>query len=225
MEEVLATPELLAGPEGRRLEELLDRPPIAVAAEALDSLAEADSPRGILAVASLPRGGVDRLPAEAGGLYLFAEGIQDPGNVGAIARAAEAAGATGLALSPGSAHPNHPRALRASAGSLLRLPVAVDARPDRLDERLAGLAPRWLALVPSGGEPLYEETFAGTTVIALGAEGPGLSSGLAGRAERRLTIPLAAPVESLNVAVAAALALFEARRRRKATPSPPPPPG
>jgi len=216
LETVLATPELLASAAGRKLARALPEPPLAVAAELLADLADADSPRGVLAVARLPRGGVAALPLGEDALYLYLDGLQDPGNLGALARVAEAAGAAGLALSPGSAHPNHPRALRASAGSLLRLPVAVDATADALAAHLASLvpAPRWAALVPRGGVDLWQAPLAGPLVLAVGAEGPGLSPAAAARADLRLTIPMEPPVESLNATVAAALVLFEARRRR-----------
>ncbi|HYG62440.1 MAG TPA: TrmH family RNA methyltransferase, partial [Thermoanaerobaculia bacterium] len=74
--------------------------------------------------------------------------------------------------------------------------------------------PRWAALVPRGGEGLYSASLAGTLVLAVGAEGPGLSPALGERAGLRLTIPIEPPVESLNATVAAALVLFEWRRRR-----------
>ncbi len=222
LEEVLIAPGFLAGrPEdeelGRALAALAE-PPLEVAAELLDELGDADSPRGLLAVARLPRGGVEALPQRPDGVYVFLERLQDPGNLGAVARAAEAAGAAGLALSPESAHPNHPRALRGSAGSLLRLPVAVGVEPDALDRHLAagpaGLRPRWAALVPRGGETLWKVPLDGALVLAVGSEGQGLSEEILRRADLGITIPLAAPVESLNAAVAAALVLFEVRRRR-----------
>jgi RNA methyltransferase, TrmH family len=211
LEEVLATPDFLETSEGRRLARSF--PPLAVSPEVLADLTDADSPRGLLAVVRLPRSGVEALPVRPGGSYLYLDGLQDPGNLGALARVAEAAGAAGLALSPGCAHPNHPRALRASAGSLLRLPVAVAADPPALDTRLAAARPRWLALVPRGGEDLYHARLDGTLVLALGAEGQGLSAPLLARAGLRLTIPMAPAVESLNVTVAAALVLFEVRWR------------
>ncbi|HVR08226.1 MAG TPA: TrmH family RNA methyltransferase [Thermoanaerobaculia bacterium] len=231
IETVMATAEFLASPAGGALAAGLPRPPLTVEARLLDELADADSPRGLLAVAQLPRGGVETLPVRAGGIYLFVEGLQDPGNLGALARVAEAAGAAGMALSPGTVHPNHPRALRASAGSLLRLPVALGVEPDLLDRHLsqaspmapASPAPRWAALVPRGGDDLYggaDLDAAGgwrdTLVLALGSEGPGISPALLARATLRLTIPVAPPVESLNATVAAALTLFELRRRRRA---------
>lgn len=220
---VLVTPGFLASAEGREIGRALEArrvETLEVEPGLLQEMTDADSPRGILAVASLPRRGVEALPVRDGAVYLYLEGLQDPGNLGALARVAEAAGAAGLALSPGTAHPNHPRALRASAGSLLRLPVAVGAEPGDLDRHLATVRPRWAALVPRDGEDLYRASLEGTLVLAVGAEGPGLSpavAGWAGRAGLRLTIPIAPPVESLNATVAAALVLFEWRRRRLAS--------
>lgn len=213
LDEVLATPPFLETAEGRRLVRSLPLPPLEVSPDVLEDLTDADSPKGVLAVARLPRAGVGFLPVREGHPYLYLDGLQDPGNLGALARVAEAAGAAGLVLSPGCAHPNHPRALRASAGSLLRLPVAVGAEPGDLDLHLAPAAPRWAALVPREGESLYRASLAGTLILAVGAEGPGLSAALLDRVRLRLTIPMEPPVESLNATVAAALVLFEARRR------------
>jgi TrmH family RNA methyltransferase len=232
LETVLATREFLESVPGRALAAELPSPPLVVEPRLLADLADADSPRGLLAVARLPRAGVEALPVCPGDVYLYVEGLQDPGNLGALARVAEASGAGGMALSAGAAHPNHPRALRASAGSLLRLPVAVGVAPDLLDRHLAqattaaaaggeapcrGEAPVWVVLVPRGGTDLYEVSAAAlesTLVLALGSEGQGVSDGLLARAGLRLTIPMAPPVESLNATVAAALTLFELRRRR-----------
>lgn len=213
LETVLATPAWLATPEGRTLAPNLPFL-LEVAPELLDEITDADSPHGVLAVARFPRSGSAALPVHMGGVYLYLDGLQDPGNLGALARVAEASGATALALSPGTVHPNHPRALRASAGSLLRIPVAVGARIEDLDQRLAPARPRWMALDPRDGVGLWQASLDGTLVLVLGAEGPGLSSALLGRADLRLTIPIEPPVESLNATVAAALVLFEVRRRR-----------
>jgi TrmH family RNA methyltransferase len=208
---VLATPGFLAGGERELLGEL-GAPPIEIAPRILDQLTDADSPRGLLALAHLARDGAEQLPVVEGGVYLYLAGLQDPGNLGAVARVAEATGVAGLALSPECVHPNHPRALRASAGSLLRLPVAVDTGPEALDRRLAALGPGWVALEPCGGESLWESALTRPLVIAVGAE-RGLDPEVARRCGRRLTIPVAAPVESLNASVATALVLFEIRRR------------
>ncbi len=211
---VLATPDFLATPTGRRLADRLQEAPLEVEARLLDEIADSDSPRGIVGVVHLSRGDARALPAVDDGVYVYAEGVQDPGNLGALARVAEASGAAGLALSAGCVHPNHPRALRASAGSLLRLPVALGASADQLDHRLERLRPKWVALMPDGGRNLYRQELAGCLVVAVGAEGPGLSDRIRERSEVRVTIPVEASVESLNTTVAAAVVLFEVRRRR-----------
>lgn len=216
--EVLATPQYLESPAGQALMRRVSFPPLEVDAAVLASLADADSPQGVLATVELPRLPTEDLPLIAGAVYVYADALQDPGNLGALARVAEATGAAALALAPGSVHPNHPRALRASAGSLLRMPTAREVTPEALARRLRALDARWVCLVPAGGESLYEADLSGTLVLALGAEGPGVSQGVLERAERRITIPLRPPVESLNVTVAAAVTLFEVLRRRGGTP-------
>jgi TrmH family RNA methyltransferase len=211
LDTVLATPAALTRPEGRALAASLRRAPLEVDPELLDRLGDADSPRGWLAAARLPRRGADTLDPAPEALILYADGVQEPGNLGALARVAEAFGASALALSPGSVHPNHPRALRAAAGSLLRLPVAIGVTVEALDARCAQ-RPLWIALDAHGGSPpgaLPPE--AGTAVLAAGSEGHGLSGAVAARADLRWTVPLEPPVESLNVAVAVGIALHALR--------------
>ena len=212
LESVLATPRFLSGAEGRRLLAGLRRAPLEVDEERLAELCDADSPRGVLALARLPRAGAEALPPRPSGPVLYLDGLQDPGNLGAIARVAEAFAASGLALAPGCAHPNHPRALRASAGSLLRLPVAREVDVAALDQRLRAARPLWAALEAHGGAPPGRGAVRDRAlVVALGAEGPGLSAPVARRCDLRWTLALAGGVESLNVAVAAAVTLYALR--------------
>ena len=215
LQDLLATPEFLETEEGRALAARLPHPPGLATTDALAPVFDADSPKGVAAVVELPRFGVGALPRRRDGVYLYLDGLQDPGNLGALVRTAEAAGVAAVALGPGCAHPNHPRALRASAGSLLRLPVAREVEADRLADHLDEIGPRWTALATRGGEPLWEADLAGARVLALGAEGPGLSPAVEARCDLRLTIPLQPPVESLNATVAASLVLFELQRRRR----------
>jgi TrmH family RNA methyltransferase len=211
LDSVMATPDALARPAGRALAAALRRPPLEVDPALLDRLADADSPRGWLAAARLPRRGAETLAPAPGALLLYLDGVQEPGNVGALARVAEAFGAEALVLAPGCAHPNHPRALRAAAGSLLRLPVAIGVTVAALDARCAG-RPTWIVLDAHGGGPPAALAAGGRTVVlAAGAEGPGLSAPVAARADLRWTLPLAPPVESLNVAVAVGIALHALR--------------
>ncbi|TMF19508.1 MAG: RNA methyltransferase [Chloroflexi bacterium] len=128
--------------------------------------------------------------------------VQDPGNVGAICRTAAAAGAPALVVLPGSADPYGPKAVRASAGNVFRLQVAKARWKD-----LGGL--EGYGAAPSGGAPLAEAPIESAGMIVLGSEAHGLS-----RNDLKLvTVPLTEGVESLNVAAAAALILFEIRRR------------
>ena len=197
---------------------------VAIDPERLREQADADAPQGIAAIAEPPptwKTAESPAPAPGPGLHLYADGIQDPGNLGAMARSAEAAGAASLLLSPGAARPGHPRALRASAGSLLRIPLWTDVDVDRLAPRA-----RCLALTPRlpdrdprpafrlfSGDPLPSGLAPdGPIVVAVGGESRGISPPLLARADLLLSIPTAAAVESLNATVAASLALFELRR-------------
>jgi TrmH family RNA methyltransferase len=129
--------------------------------------------------------------------------VGDPGNVGTLLRAADAFGA-GIALSEGCADPTGAKAVRASMGSLFRVPVS------GFDE----LAGRRIALVPKGGIPLPELDSSGEVVFVLGAEREGLSPEVLGRCDERASIPQPGGGESLNVAMAGAIALYELACRK-----------
>jgi TrmH family RNA methyltransferase len=213
---VLATPDLLAA--APPLLERLRRPPLAVAPALLDELADADSPRGVVATVSLPDKSLDDLSrivsrAAEPVVLVLADGLQDPANLGALARTAEAAGAAALLATRGTAGWRHPRALRASTGSLLRLPVLADTTPAHMREVLAPFGFTWVALETRGGEDVYHAELGARVVVMVGAEAAGLSPTSQTLADRRITIPLAPGVESLNAHVAAAVVLFELRRR------------
>jgi TrmH family RNA methyltransferase len=148
-------------------------------------------------------------------LVVIAVDVQDPGNVGAIARVAEAGGATGLIAAGASADPFGWKALRGSMGSSLRLPLAA-ATADAALAEARRFRCRIIAAVPRDGRPLYDVDLTGAVAILIGGEGPGLVGGVADAADERITIPMDAPVESLNTAVAAAVIVYEARRQRTA---------
>lgn len=214
LEFVLATESFLESVAGRSLAATLPHPPIPIRPKLLDAIADSDSPRGVVALAERPVRDIAALEPRDHGTYLYLDGVQDPGNVGAVARVAEAAGARAIILGPGCAAANHPRALRGSAGSLLRVPTARASGVGAVDAALEALQPTWVALATRDGEDLYRASLDGTLVLALGAEGSGLSAESRARAERALTIPLQSGVESLNVATSAAVVLFELLRRR-----------
>jgi TrmH family RNA methyltransferase len=178
-----------------------------VAERLVRSVSALESPEGILAVARRPEHPREEL--EATGLVPVCVGIQDPGNLGAIARVGEAAGASAIVLSRGSADPFSPKALRGSMGSLLRVPVfEIDDLP-WLRERGFRLA----ALVPREGADFRTVDWKPPVALLLGGEASGLPETMVASADLKVTIPMLGAVESLNVATAAALVLYEANRR------------
>jgi TrmH family RNA methyltransferase len=145
----------------------------------------------------------DDLPRGTRAVVLALWHVSDPGNVGTLIRTADAFDAS-IALSPGSADPTGPKALRASAGAIFRVPTA------RFDD--AG-RPR-VGLVAEGGTPLAELELGDAVTFVLGAEREGLPDDLLRDCDALATIPQSEQAESLNVAVAGAIALYEARRIR-----------
>ncbi len=177
------------------------------------SLSEAETSQGILALARRPVLDAERL---FGGtpLVLLADEVQNPGNLGGLLRTTEAAGASGAILTEGCADPFAWKALRGSMGSAFRLPllrgVTIEAALDALEAR--GVA---VLATAADGERRYDEAdLRGPVALVVGSEGRGLPPAVRERASCRLRVPLAGPVESLNVGVAAALVLFEAARQR-----------
>lgn len=181
---------------------LFDRLPGAetVSPDLMRGLSTLAHPARVVAVfrrADLPAG-LDR----ALGLALWR--VADPGNVGTIVRVADALGPAFVALSSGCADPTGPKALRASAGAIFRVPLGpfADAPGPRI------------GLVPTGGVPLPELELGERATFLLGAEREGLPEDAVAGCDALATVPQSAQVESLNVAAAAAIALYEWRRRR-----------
>jgi TrmH family RNA methyltransferase len=189
--------------------------PRLVSRAVLERLADSKTPQHLIAIARRRDVPVAEILGRPGPI-VFVFGIQDPGNLGAIVRVAEAAGGAGVVAAPGSADFFHPRAVRGSAGSVLRIPVSgrVSFEPFASDAKSAG---RSIAgAVAAGGENPFEAPLEANTVLVVGAEGPGLPAGAYRYLDRRLTIPMSAPVDSLNAAVAAALLLYSPSLARRA---------
>ena len=182
----------------------------------MSAISPVRSPSPVVALTDAPDldgdAAVARLFERGTPLVVIGHGIQDPGNVGAIVRVAEAAGATGVVVGTASADPFGWKAVRASMGSVLRLPLAADTAAGLDAARRYGC--RIIAMLPHEGKPIYEEDFRRPTAIVVGSEGAGLPAGLIDSADERATIPMQTPVESLNAAVTAAIVLYEARRQR-----------
>ncbi len=179
---------------------------VEVSTRVLSRLSDLASTRALVALAPVPS---STLKALAGSkLILLLDGLQDPANVGAILRAAEAFAAGGVVLTPGTASPFAPKAFRASAGSALRVPVVKDV--------LSTDAVRWVratgatlagADAHDGREPEALRALA-PLVLAIGSEGRGLSAPVFDALDLRVRIPLSPRVESLNAAVATGILLY-----------------
>ncbi len=171
------------------------------------------TPQPVVATARLPEDSLDRVLAPAEGLVLGLLDVGDPGNVGTLIRACEAAGVRGVLIGSGTADPYGPKTVRASAGSVLRVPVASIADDDV--EELGALGWSVVATVGDGGEPLDAHEWAAATVVLVGNEAAGLSRETVARADGAVTIDHERSVESLNVAIAGALVMFDWRRRAR----------
>jgi TrmH family RNA methyltransferase len=168
----------------------------------------------IVAVADRPVWSLDALFANRPPLVVIAAGVQDPGNLGAIVRVAEAAGASGLLAAGACADPFGWKAVRGSMGSALRLPIAISASPLEAVAEARRRGCRIVATVARRGSALHDTDLTGPLAVLVGREGSGLDRSVSAASDVRVTIPMQPPVESLNAAVATAVIVYEARRQR-----------
>jgi TrmH family RNA methyltransferase len=209
------SPALEATPRGAALKTALAAAGVPLAAmddRALAELADTEHPQGVIAVIEPPAWTLEALAPRAGEVVVVLDGVQDPGNVGAIARTALGLGASGLIALKGTAELTNPKVLRGSMGALFRLPAV-----STTDEACLAWAARVgaaLWVTDSAGERPGGQRLTAAVALVLGNEGSGIRPELERVATRRLAIPLAAGVESLNVAVAAGILLYEVLRDR-----------
>ncbi len=204
------------GTELARLREAADRrgiPVVRVTNAVMDALSPVRSSAGVVAIGARPRHAM-AAAADRPSLLLLVVDVQDPGNLGALVRAAEAGGATGLLVTGASADPFSWKALRGSMGSALRLPIAIVPGVNEAIAIARGLGCRVLAAQPRAALPFTAAPLTGPVALLLGGEGAGLTPEAVAAADAAIAIPMRTPVESLNVAVAAALLVFEAQRQR-----------
>lgn len=176
----------------------------------LGELAATEHPQGIVAVYQPTVWPVAKLAPSRGRPLLVLDGVQDPGNVGTIARTALAFGASGLLALPGTADLTNPKTVRGAAGALFELPHSHGTDADLRHLVTSTSAEVWLTDV--NGAPLEQPSVPGPLALIFGNEGAGVRSELAALASRRVAVPIAATVESLNVAVSAAIVLYQVTR-------------
>jgi len=194
---------------------------VAVSDQVLAAISPVQNPSGVVAIARARPADVRVVMATVTDLplVLVLAGLQDPGNVGAIVRAAAAFGASGVVAIEGSANPFGWKALRGAMGGTFRLPVAAHGRLPEVVDAAVELGVRLVAAVPRNGTPLPKLDLRVPTAIVLGGEGAGVPQATMAAMQEMVTIPMQPPVESLNVAIAAALILYEATRQRQSAPA------
>jgi TrmH family RNA methyltransferase len=182
-----------------------------VTGDVFQSAASTGHPQGIAALVEAPQFGVEDM-FRGVPLVVIAGGLQDPGNLGTLVRSAEAFGATGMMLLPGTVSLWNAKTLRASSGSAFRLPVvALSAEVAFGSLRAHGV--RILAAVAREGD--REQDLRGPSALLIGNEGSGLPEAWIAEADGRITINLPGAVESLNAAIAGSVLLYEAMHQRK----------
>jgi TrmH family RNA methyltransferase len=189
-----------------------------------DSLVPSDSPQGVAALVRLKEFSLDDVMEQerlqVGPIVVLA-GLQDPGNLGTILRSSEAFGSAGVVLGEGTVSPFNSKVVRASAGSVFRLPVihghgkSGTAKLEEVSEKLRTKGVRLIATSSHKGTPLDQADLKSAVAIFFGNEGAGLSREVMSRMDEVIAIPHTAQVESLNAGVAASIVLYEAARQRK----------
>jgi len=189
-----------------------------------DSLVPSESPQGVAALVRLKEFSLDDVlekeRLQVGPIVVLA-GLQDPGNLGTILRSSEAFGSAGVVLGEGTVSAFNSKVVRASAGSVFRLPVihghgkSAAAKLEEVSERLRAKGLRLIATSSHKGTPLDQANLKGATAIFFGNEGAGLPRDVMAKMEEFISIPHTPQVESLNAGVAASIVLYEAARQRK----------
>jgi RNA methyltransferase, TrmH family len=182
--------------------------------EVFQSAVPTETPQGVAALVKLKEFGFDDLFIAPIPLVIVAVGLQDPGNLGTLVRSAEAFGASGLVVAERTVDPLNAKAVRASAGSIFRLPLV----RANLNEALGRLRDRGLRLIATSSHnamPADEAELTGPLALLIGNEGAGLDAAVRKSADATVLIPHSAKVDSLNAGVAASILLYEIARQRK----------
>ena len=183
--------------------------------EVFDHTVATETPQGVAALVKARSFALDDVLRSSHPLVVVLSGIQDPGNLGTMLRSAEAFGASGVLLGEGTVSQFNSKAVRASAGSVFRVPVVAVKVGEAIPHmRQAGL--QLVATSSHGGTPADQANLAGPLAFFIGNEGSGLTQKLLSQMDETVAVPHPGQVESLNAAVAASVLLYEAARQRRA---------
>jgi RNA methyltransferase, TrmH family len=188
-------------------------PAISISPEALERASYRSNPEGLIALFPYFDLDLDVIEPGRDPLILIAEGIEKPGNLGAMLRVADAAGLNGMVVVDSKVDPFNPNVVRASTGALFVVPMA-QAAPGDVVDWLSGNGIRSVATVVAAGDPLWQVDLQGPLAIWVGSEAEGLTAAMVDEADQLVTIPTMGRVDSLNASVSAAIVVFEAIRQR-----------
>jgi TrmH family RNA methyltransferase len=180
----------------------------------MDAIAESKTPQPVMAIVAMKKHSEDELLAHASKLIVICHQLQDPGNLGTIIRTVEAVGAAGIALTPHTVDPYGAKAVRASMGSMLRLPVVRIGDCRAFVKLCKQRGFQTVATVVTGEKSHFDIDLKKPTVVILGQEGAGLPQDILEEVDLCVRIPLADTIDSLNVATASAVLLYEVMRQR-----------
>lgn len=216
---LIVSPDLLANEAAWQMVDEAQRggtPVVWVDRHVFAHLSDRDGPAGLAAIVEGSIGGVDSFRVAASGPVVALHRVANPGNIGTILRSADAAGAAGLLLVGPCGDPLAPGAVKASMGSLFAVPTAQIDTEDAFFEWAAAAQRRVVALTGNTEGTLWDASLPADAVILFGSEGDGLPSELVHRCDTSVAIPMQGTAESLNLATAASVTLFELSRRRVA---------
>jgi TrmH family RNA methyltransferase len=180
----------------------------------INKITATDNPQGIAAVASCKAAVIDELPPGNNPFLIVIDGVQDPGNLGTIIRTSDAAGSDAVILLPGTCDPFVPKTIRSTAGSIFNEPLIFMDTASSLDW-LHSRNIRVAVTAADAGRSVFDEDLTGGLALVFGNEAHGVSRTMKGFADLTLRIPIYGKAESLNVAAAAAVCIYEAVRQRK----------
>lgn len=215
---VALTPEFIESERGKAIWEKAQRssvPVVLIAPALIAEICTTETPQGVVAAVKQPKfERLEKIKVGANAIFVVLESVQDPSNVGAIVRSADAVGASAVLYTKGTADPYAPKAVRASAGSLLHVPVLPVGTSTDAINWLKSKEVQIVGTVVSGGVSIFEAEYAEKVAVFVGNEAKGLSEEVKSSVDLLISIPMVGKAESLNVSVATSIFLYEILRRR-----------
>jgi TrmH family RNA methyltransferase len=213
---VVATPSLVQhhGKSILKLAEKHSTDILWISDKLMDTIAETKTPQPVMAVVQMMEHFENELLAHGSKLVVICHQLQDPGNLGTIIRTTEAVGAAGVAITPNTVDPYNTKTVRASMGSILRVPVVRITDISAFIKKCKQEGFQTIAMAPGGNTTHFDLVLTKPTAIIVGQEGTGLPQDILTDVDHHVRIPMAETIDSLNVATASAVILYEALRQR-----------